>query len=262
MYMWFASGTAFATSVAVILHRGHIAAAADTLGLVGKENKWGKDTHCKIHSTRREFFAFAGIVKDDDTKFDAIQIAMKALNGQGNLNTRVKTLTANIHDPLLRVVKRVQRELKPGEAEPLISGFRPILQLVVFGYENGVPSVDTVDFALKNNGYDPITINPIMTFCPGDSGCPLPGDTGIHLSMIGESKAAIKAANEGVLTGNDFDDARRLISIEISAMPKDVGPPIDVLSIDAIGTKWIAPYGACAQPTSTSKITQDKKKQR
>ena len=74
---------------------------------------------------------------------------MKALNGQGNLKTRVKALTANIHDPLLRVVKRLQRELKPGKAAPLISGFRPILQLVVFGYENGVPTIDTVDFALK-----------------------------------------------------------------------------------------------------------------
>ena len=54
MYVWLASGTTVATSVAVILHRGHITAAADTLGLVGRENKWGKHTH-EDSSTRRNF---------------------------------------------------------------------------------------------------------------------------------------------------------------------------------------------------------------
>ena len=70
----------------------------------------------------------------------------------------------------------------------------------------------------------------------------------------------MKAAHEGSLPGSDVDDVRRLIAIEISAMPQDVGPPVDVLSIDAIGTQWIPPYG-CAQPAPTKKPTQTKKNQ-
>jgi ATP-dependent protease HslVU (ClpYQ) peptidase subunit len=80
----------FATSVAVIRSQVHIAIAADGLGLLRENGAWKKQFHCKIHSTKQTFFAFAGSTVDIRSGFDSVRIATTILNDSGTIQTRAR----------------------------------------------------------------------------------------------------------------------------------------------------------------------------
>jgi hypothetical protein len=242
----------FATSIVAIRRPTHIVIAADALGRFLADNPEGERktiSHCKIHASRGAFFAFAGFTSDIKSGFDTRPIAARALLGVGKIEARSKRVVADLKAPLLRAVQRIYREAPPETATEIIGGEGhdiAVLQLLVFGVEKGIPNVISVNFTRVNNKkHEPVGIAAEVHACPGE-GC----EDGEAYWFLGEKDAILKTMNEPrvpIWTGDDAGDVRKLVSLEIADEPKLVGPPIDVLIVDARGSHWwVKPLGKCS----------------
>jgi hypothetical protein len=238
--------TMLATSIVAIRRPTHIVIAADTLGYQPE----GKTTtsHCKIHSSGGVFFAFAGFTEDTKSRFYPRWIASRALSRAGTIEGRSRRLAESLRQPLLRAVQRIYKEDPPEIATTIIGGEgrdQTPLQLLVFGVENGIPKVISVDFTRVNNRkQEPIGIAPLIKMCPGD-GC----TDGVEYWLLGERKAietAMEQPGAQTWTGNDAADVRRLVEIEIADKPKVVQPPIDELIVDACVGRHTSGTQMCA----------------
>ena len=242
----------FATSVVAIRRPAHIVIAADTLGQLGAENPANVRkaiSHCKIHSSGGTYFALAAFTDDIKSGYHPRRIASRALSRAGTIEVRSRRLVENLRQPLLRAVQRIYRETPPELARPIIGdASHPIavLQMLVFGVENGIPKVISANFTRVNNEkHEPVGIDAEVHVCPGE-GC----KDGEGYWLLGETDAINNAINQpGVSpwTGDDAADVRKLVSVEIADKPKLVGPPIDVLIVDAQGShQWVKPLGKCS----------------
>jgi hypothetical protein len=263
----FSTTTLLATSIVALRRPTHIAIAADTLGRFLADNPNGERktiSHCKIHSSGGFFFALAGFTSDINSGFDTSPITAHALLRVGKIEVRSKRVVADIRAPLLKAVQRIYREASPEVAMPIIGDeSHPIavLQLLVFGVENGIPEVVSANFTrINNEKHEPVGINAEVHVCPGE-GC----KDGEAYWLLGEQDAIVKAINGPsvpIWTGNDAADVRKLVSVEIADKPKLVGPPIDVLIVDAPGGHhWLTPLGRCScRPSNVPKPTPEKTK--
>jgi hypothetical protein len=236
----------FATAGAIIRRADRITIATDTLGISGADNPHPEPIHhCKIHITNKTLFYFGGFTGDNKTNFHPLEIANSVLNTSGTIESRTRKLAEAIRGPLLIAVQRINRDVpEPIKSKSIGHAGETPTQLAVFGIENKIPIVVTVNFQRIDFGdTNPVGIYAEIKVCPGD-GCAIPDASWFLLGQQEESKAVIDKGN--FWSGNDGDDVRRIVEIEIKANPDSVGGPIDVLTLESDGTyKWIAPLGIC-----------------
>lgn len=244
------SSVVFATSIVAIRRPSSITIAADTLGVLPESIVGTPRTtsHCKIRSAGGAFFAFASFTDDVRSGFHPSRTAVARLKEAGTLEARSTRLVDSLRGSLLIAVQRVYKEDRPEIARKIIGDEEhkiAILQMLVIGIENGVAKVISANFRrVDNESHLPVGIETEVKVCPGD-GC----RDGEGWWLLGEQDAARKAIGQSATqfwTGNDDEDARRLVEIEIADQPKIVGGPIDVLSINPRGvSRWKEPRGKC-----------------
>jgi hypothetical protein len=241
-------GTSFGdayTTVGIIRTANHIVIGADSKAVEDKTRgaPHFPSTTCKIHESNGIYFASVGLIIDP--KFNADLIVATVLKRKGTMEQRVAALAAEASNPFLAAMQRMHKFLpdlyrKEVGSAPFSVGFA--------GIERGIPRAIILYFSIKNDFRGrPEAVSTTTVQCPGN-GCDRlrPGSP---FFLVGYYEAAAKATQaKGFFSGDDANDVRRMIQIEIDDQPLAVGPPIDVLFIDGTGGRWIAPLGSCGPP--------------
>ncbi|MDQ5847309.1 MAG: hypothetical protein M3539_18650 [Acidobacteriota bacterium] len=224
-----------------------VVARTSTEIVIGADSKvtdsYGKALNsetCKIQQVGNLFIAFEGLLRDKKTGFVVADIARRALQLKfdGTAAERVSILTGFLTTALVNELIQVKRN-SPDEFQKKLEG-RTFLRVVVAGFEKNKPVVFVRNFRMALvAGKMAVTVIPddCLDDCQGDVVTRFLGETA---AIDGLPEETPGFWTEGVVAG-----VRRLLEVEIMARSEYVGPPIDILRIDAKGAKWVQKKAQC-----------------
>src|SRR5215204_660321 len=198
---------------------------------------------CKIVQAGSVFFAYAGFARDNQTGFSIPQIAADALNLKPELSVAGKTeiLTGavveklNVELPLLKQNSFVTYREK-------IEG-KTFLRVLVAGFERGKPVLLVRQFRLGQTADEGVGVIVSEDDCDADcKGKNVTRYLGETDAIDGLPEETRDFWQQGFAAG-----IRKLIETEINARDEYVGPPIDILQINARSAVWIQKKALCAE---------------
>lgn len=223
-----------------------VARAADEI-VIGADSKvtntYGKELNsqvCKIQQVGNLFIAFEGLLRDKATGFNAPEIAIRALQLKPDATAaeKVNILTGFITAELFVELNRVRRD-SADEFHTKLEG-QTFLRIVIAGFEKNRPVVFVrqfrTSFIARGVG---VTVIPddCLDDCKGEVVTRFLGETDAIEGLPEDTPGFWK---DGLAAG-----VRRLVETEIEARSEYVGPPIDLLQINAGGARWIQKKQEC-----------------
>ena len=195
---------------------------------------------CKIQQVGNLFVAFEGLLRDKATGFNVPDIAVRALQFKpdATASEKVNILTGFLTAALFVELPYVKNN-SADEFHTKLEG-QTFLRVVVAGFERNRPVVFVrqfrTTFIARGIG---VTVIPddCLADCEGQVVTRFLGETD---AIDGLPEDTPDFWKDGLAAG-----VRRLIETEIAARSEYVGPPIDLLRIDANGAKWIQKKQAC-----------------
>lgn len=224
-----------------------VVARTSTEIVIGADSKvtdsYGKTLNseiCKIQQVGNLFIAFEGLLRDKRTGFAVADIAKRALQlrPEGTAAERVSILTGFLTTALVTELVQVKRN-SPDEFQKRLEG-QTFLRIVIAGFEKNKPVVFVRNFRMAMvAGKMAVTVIPddCLDDCQGEVATRFLGETA---AIDGLPEDTPGFWTEGVVAG-----VRRLLEVEIMARSDYVGPPIDILRIDAKGAKWVQKKPQC-----------------
>ena len=216
--------------------------------VIGADSKvtdtYGKELNsqvCKIQQVGDLFIAFEGLLRDKATGFNVPGIASRALQLKPDATAaqKVNILTGFLTAELFVELTRVRRD-SANEFHTKLEG-QTFLRIVIAGFEGNQPVVFVRNFrtAFVASGIG-VTVIPddCLADCQGEVVTRFLGETDAIEGLPEDTPGFWK---DGLVAG-----VRRLVETEIEARSEYVGPPIDLLRIDAHGAKWIQKKEECA----------------
>lgn len=239
---------ASATSVVCIRTPDSIVIAADSmLAVRGADNSGKPCRECKIIQAGGIFFSMTGFVKDPVRPYDAVKIIGEMLKGlaprRDPVNSVAEAVTAGLKDEL--------RRLK-GEAPELYNRYMryqkgTLLKVLLAGFEKDTPMTVLLGFRQAISPYGEITITAEREACPGNCD---PARSNVFILGDRRPIDSYLKKNEKVDFKSTENAAKFLVDLVIAAHMPDVGPPVDVLRIDANGARWIERKEECPKITA------------
>ena len=228
--------TADATTLAIIRTPHEIVIAADSLmTLYGTRPQQA----CKIRRHGDVIFATAGLVESSAGVLDAHRIIAEVLRRNISWTEHVATIERRLQEPLLRVLRRMQREHPDQFREQLARGFALHLSLVA--YRNGSPALEMREFYVEQPRSGPLTLRVSRVSCPAEC----TGATNVF--GVGETDVMMRHVNTLQRFPPDLASlALDLVGLEIRQKPAYVGPPVDVVRVNRAGVDWVARKPSCA----------------
>jgi len=198
---------------------------------------------CKIRLTRDVAFTNAGLIRDQFSGFDLAEVAHKSLSSHASIDDAIQ----DFENQVSMFLRRFLPEIK--DRFPAVyhtfdhsAGISVAFARVV----DGLPTVHVRSFVATDDPHGALSIQVTKQDCT--TGCQNFISALGHFEQVQQYLRAHPAA-----FGNTIDDAvdmsLKLLKLEATANPKEVGPPFAILSLDSGGSKWIAP-GGCVQKTS------------
>lgn len=195
---------------------------------------------CKIQQVGNLFLAFEGLLRDKATGFSVPEIAVRALQLKPDASAaeKVNILTGFLTSELFVELQRV-RSNSADEFHVKLEG-QTFLRVVITGFEGNRPVIFVrqfrTTFIARGIG---VTVIPddCLDDCQGE----------VVTRFLGETEAieGLPEDTEGFWKDGLTSGVRRLIQTEIEARSEYVGPPIDLLQINAQGAKWIQKKPGC-----------------
>jgi hypothetical protein len=227
---------AFATSIVAVRSPEFILIAADSKPTW--KGRPGPSVVCKIYRTGALYFAVAGIDHDSGRGFYVKDLVAGGAESSGRFEAQVASVDEKISPRFLVEMKQMKAE-DPDEYKFASAEDGPQLTIAFAKFEEGAPY-----FAVRGFQYDDELLPRVKLSradCPG-ANCP----QGVLLEYVGKS-GYIKdyvAKHGGEKIGAEAL-ARKLVELEIEEAPSTVGPPIELLRIDASGPYWISNEAGC-----------------
>jgi bifunctional DNA-binding transcriptional regulator/antitoxin component of YhaV-PrlF toxin-antitoxin module len=224
-----------ATSIVVI--RGVIGSKWVVLIAADSKSQYirgqGPATTCKIEPLKRGFLILTGY-RTDFKSFSIPVTVRKEFDAKGSFSEHVNRTT----DAVRRAATVQLRKLRSGEPD----AFKQILTKQ-HGNVVAIALVDGDALAVRGFRFDEPARSVVAYLaedCPGKD-CP----KGNILRPLGKTAAIQKYLSEhhlGVITDPKqlAELARTLIELEVKDAPEDVGPPVEILQLDASGPRWIS----------------------
>jgi len=233
------SSLAKATTIVVARTANEIVIGADSK----VTDSYGKELSsqvCKIQQVGNLFIAFEGLFRDKATGFSVPNISIKALQLKPDATAaeKVNILTGFITAELFVELNRVRRD-SANEFHTKLEG-QTFLRIVIAGFEDNRPVVFVRKFrtAFIAQGIGVIVIpDDCLDDCRGEVVTRFLGETEAIEGLPEDSPGFWK---DGLVAG-----VRRLVETEIEARSEYVGPPIDLLQINAHGARWIQKKPQC-----------------
>ena len=217
-------GLATATTIVIMRTTTGFVVGADSLARVEEINGTLQAAHiCKVGSLGpNQYVAVAGILEFLPSGLDTWRIIEKIAARDGLLPAK----GAQIESELRGLLDATAR----WSAEPVK------VQVALFGFEAGRPVVLLSTYESKVDGAGKI-VSSTSTQLLSD-----------EVLLLGEFAAAVDfAKSRGRINKEDpVAGVRELIQAQIQATPDRVGPPINILKIDAAGYTWAEEGHVCA----------------
>ena len=214
---------ATATTIVIMRTTTGFVVGADSLARVEDINGTRHAGHiCKVGSLGpNQYVAVAGVVEFLPSGLDTWRIIEKIAAGGGLLPAKGAQIESELRGLLDATA--------PWSADPVK------VQVALFGFEAGRPVVLLSSYESKVDGAGKI-VSRTSTQLLSD-----------EVLLLGESAAADFVKSRGRTTKEDpVAGVRELIQAQIQATPDRVGPPINILRIDAAGYTWAEEGQVCA----------------
>lgn len=241
-----------ATTIVLIRTPDRLIVGADSL-MVNWQNVTGsRATYaCKLHKEQSIFFAISGMgIAYSGTKFSAEQLIRDAISSSHSIK---QAATQFVHDstvPYALVAKAMRTEDPDGwRLIRQYHGEGITLAAIFFGLEQGVPTYVIVGFRVSTGSRTKVSAD--IASCPGRA-CE-DSVNGESAFVLGESGAAYHRIGGGDQvsfskfrkTNGDLYAVKQLIALEAAAVPREVGGPVHVVTLDAGGAHWDETAGIC-----------------
>jgi hypothetical protein len=225
-----------ATSIVVIRAPDHITVAADSMIRTG----YGKEMGCKIMHEGTVYFANAGIVENDQTGFKVSTIAQVAIQqGSYDVRSSARLFSSMAIAPFTSALEEL-RSKHPDFYEKYVKRGPQPLQ-VVFMRGSPAPAFVIIYFTIDSSAGVPVKVTSHTQECPGN-GCP----NGYGVRLLGGNDAAQRASKvTGFWGEGEIEGAKKLVEAEIVRAPDTVGPPVEILRLDATGPQWVYQKAQC-----------------
>ena len=215
---------ATATTIVIIRTTTGFVVGADSLARVEEINGTLHAAHiCKVGSLgANQYVAVAGILEFLPSGLDTWRIIEKIAARDGLLSAKGAQIESELRGLLDATA--------PWSAEPVR------VQVALFGFEAGRPVVLLSTYESKVDGAGKIVSGTSTQFLSDE------------VLLLGEIAAAADLAkSRGRINKDDpVAGVREMIQAQIQATPDRVGPPINILRIDAAGYTWAEEGHVCA----------------
>jgi hypothetical protein len=190
-------------------------------------------TVCKIEPTKRGLLLLAGY-RQEFQHYSVPTVVEREFDSKGTFSERVRRVTVAMRKALSRQMLRLKAQDPKGYADVMSQGNGGAVTVAV---------VEKDSIAIRGVKFDSATKMARVILrkdCPGKD-CP----NGNFLYLLGQVGAMEKYLADHPIPNiraphQLVDIARSVIEAAVSARPKDVGPPIEILQIDASGRSWIS----------------------
>lgn len=235
------TGSAAATTIVAVKTPTEIVIGADSKmtdtyggGVASRE--------CKIVQAGNLFFAYEGMVRDRRTGFDIAPLVRQALalKPDATASERVSIMTGFVTSRLFVELPELKRH-DPDTYREKVEGGQTFLRILVAGFEGSEPLLFVRGFRAVPVGGQTIGVGVVPDDCVAGCGGK------IVVRALGETAAIDGLPEEmpGFWEGGLKEGVRRLIEMEIQAREEYVGPPVDILRIDAAGAQWLQKKPDC-----------------
>jgi hypothetical protein len=225
--LWGAS-QASATLIMVVIERDRMFIGADSLRQVG-EGLRPPEQVCKIRPIGDGHYAgAAGLVgSKGDTAFDVWTIISKAAEGGGSLQAKAARLEALVVEPFKAALRGDPRALERR------------IDVTFVGFESSVPTGVFRRFVPRRSGRGGFSIE-VIDACSKPRCAAVPGS----VTAIGNGSDVLQGFDpRASLTAAGM--IRNAMALATARLPKSVGPPINILELDATGSRWIQAGPSC-----------------
>lgn len=223
------------TSVVIHMTPSSLLIAAD--GRVHTAADQVVEDTCKIRLTKDVAFTNAGLIRDQFSGFDLAEVARRSLLSHASIDDAIQDFESQVSAFLRRFLPEIRDRF------PVVYhtfDHSPGISVVFARMVEGKPTVHVRSFSAVDDPHGALLIQVAKQDCT--TGCEhFSGALG-HFEHIQQYLRANPAA-----FGNTINDAAnaslRLLKLEATANPKEVGPPFAILTLDTAGPRWIAPGG-------------------
>ena len=227
--------TPTATTLAILRTSNELVIAADSLmTLYGGRPQQA----CKVRRHDDIVFATAGLVVSSHGIPDAHQVIIDVLRRPVTWTEHVQTIEDRLQEPLLRTLRRLQRERPDEFQRQFTQGF--VLHVSLAAFRHGLPVLEMREFFIERNGSTGLRIRVKRTSCPGQC------SREIEIFGVGETEVMMQAARKLRQVPPDLAAlGSDLVTRQIRSTPEFVGPPVDVIRITADGVHWVNRKPSC-----------------
>jgi hypothetical protein len=230
-----------ATTIVVLKTQSEIVAGADSMGVFITGDARISNSFCKIHQVQDFFIASAGFY---DTRaghrLNINEVVTRAARKSDPLTVVVNRSSSSIANALSQAVS----EAKEDDGLYNVLG-RGSVVTFFFGFEDGKPATYAHRFSVitqQERSKMPL-INGTHDACGPQ--CVPPEDNPYLVYTRSEALDNFRSMNHGLLRDNPLAFVRSMIFADIAANKDRSGPPVDILSIDRNGPKWIEKKPNC-----------------
>jgi hypothetical protein len=239
---------AYATAISIIVGQQEITLAADSrISGLDSSGKSATGTECKVHLVNGLVFLSAGRYRDNDIKFDLLEVARRSVGSGMMITAAMDALKASLQTTLLAILASAKTR-SPDDYKDWLSGRVPVISVAFGGFEQGRPKVVNCQFMLDPQG------RPLPPACEVSQ--PSPGGDSVWLG-IGSSDAtkavlsSNRSATVNAIRRNRTAFVKEAVELEIAANRLlggvSIGPPITVATFDRAGLHWVE-RGTCTVP--------------
>ena len=227
--------TADATTLAILRTREELVIAADSrMTLYGGRPQQA----CKIQRRGDVVFATAGLVVSSEGALDVHAVITDVLRRPVTWTEHVQTIEQRLQEPLLRTLRRMQRELPAQFREQVGQGFALHVTLAAFRF--GYPVLEMREFFVEAAPDSGLRLRIRRVSCPGE--CSRQTDVfgvGETEAMMREVRRLRRFPPDLAALGHD------LVRLQIRESPQHVGPPVDVIRLTGAGVDWVVRKPSC-----------------
>jgi hypothetical protein len=225
-----------ATAIALIVTPRFIVLAADSK-VVNLRGEFVRN-ECKTIQAGKNFYAPINFVRYSPTGFDLEKIILNVT--ADSISEMVDRVTTAVSDPL-KAALISRRSQNPGTFEREFPNGQAT-GVAFVGIENGSPAMVFLGFTILEATRANPQIKAGRYSCPGDC-----RDGHFGLFVPAELQAMFEQKYPHYWSGDDAevaDNAQAFINLAIARKLQDVGPPVSVLVVDRVSTRWLK-TGTC-----------------
>lgn len=221
------------TCLLVAFLNGQIVLAADSRSTDPRPGRVVAEV-CKLIRTDGFVFGNSGLAYVEDVKFDVVANALQASRAGGGLEASVDAFVQKTQADLQRAIEHLR------DREPIAYNFLAkedaALTVVIAGTSGKRPALFNIEFVWRE----------------GQVGTRRPDSPEGTFLGLGRATAAFDflRRNPGFLVGKDVGEAfTTLVEIQARETPSEVGGPVDIISVDSSGIRWVRKKPSCPEIT-------------